>query len=133
MALIRGAAMTITIADLDGKYEVKSKNANGDPYTVDGDGTTEIRNGLTFRKDKNGLIWESAFTVLNDRQVKMESTVDPSHASNTVYLRDDKGNPTSAMLTFRTILEATHVDGRLTLSGVVEHGPEKTYLTLTKI
>jgi hypothetical protein len=125
--------MSLTLAELDGKYEVRSKSPDGKPYTVDGDGVTEIRNGLTFRKDKNGLIWESAFTILSDHEVRMESTVDPSHAANATYLQDEKGNLTSAMVNFRSVLAAKHENGRLTLSGIIEHGGEKTHLTLTKI
>lgn len=125
--------MTITIAELDGKYEITSKSAiDGKPYTVDGDGTTEIKNGLTYRKDKNGLIWESAFTLTPDGRVQMESTVDPSHAGG-VYLRDEKGNPTTGMLTFRTILDVSREEGRLVLSGLIAHGEEKTVLTMRKI
>jgi hypothetical protein len=124
----------LTLAELDGKYEVQSRGLDdGKPYTVDGDGTTEIRNGLTFRKDRNGLIWESAFSIKGPAQVQMESTVDPSHAPNSVYLRDENGNPTTGMLTFRTLLDATREDGRLVLSGIVAHGAEKTRLTLRKL
>lgn len=126
--------MPITLAELDGKYEVRSESlAGGHPQAASGDGTTEIKNGLTFRKDKGGLIWESAFTILGPDKVQMESTVDPSHAANKTYLRDEKGNPTTGMLTFRTVLDVTRAGGRLVLSGVVAHGDGKTRLTLTKI
>jgi hypothetical protein len=124
--------MTLTLAELDGKYEVTSRSPDGKPYSVDGDGVTEIRNGLTFRKDRNGLIWESAFSLTPDGKVAMESTVDPSHTQNPVYLRDEKGNPTTGMLTFRTILDVSREDGRIVLSGTIRHGEELTLLTLKK-
>jgi hypothetical protein len=126
--------MPITLAELDGNYEVRSSSLDdGKPHTVDGDGTTEIRNGLTYRKDKNGLIWESAFSIAGPKQVQMESTVDPSHAANPIYVRDASGNPTTGMLTFRTVLDVTREGGKLVLSGTIAHGTEKTRLILTKI
>jgi hypothetical protein len=127
--------MPLTLDELDGTYDVRSESLEaGAAHTVDGDGTTDIRNGLTYRKDKNGLIWESAFSLLDDgKKVQMESTVDPSHTTGTVYIRDAAGNPTTGMLTFRTILDVSREGGRLSLSGIIEHGIEKTRLTLTKI
>jgi len=124
--------MALTLDELDGQYEVTSEAVTG-PHVPNGDGVTEIQNGLTFRKDRNGMIWESAFTILGPAQVAMESTVDPSHAANAAYLRDVQGNPTTAMLTYRTVLDVTWPGGGLVLSGVIEHGPEKIRLTMKKI
>ncbi|MDD9900632.1 MAG: hypothetical protein OXT65_06605 [Alphaproteobacteria bacterium] len=122
----------MTYEDLDGEYDVMSESLTGKPHTVDGDGTTEIRNGLTYRKDKNGLIWESAFSVVGDNKVQMESTVDPSHTPEPTYLKDTSGNPTSGMQTFRTLLDASFVDSKLVMTGIIEHGEERTRLTMTK-
>ncbi|TAL30612.1 MAG: hypothetical protein EPN97_12415 [Alphaproteobacteria bacterium] len=125
--------MAITIEELDGKYEVFSQKIGGGTNVPDGDGTTEIRNGLTYRKDKNGFIWESAFTIAGADQVQMESTIDPSHAGADKFIKDEKGNLTKGMLTYRAILNATRDNGKLVLKGDINHGGEITRLTLKKI
>jgi hypothetical protein len=125
--------VTITIDELDGKYEVFSEKVGGGSNVPDGDGTTEIRNGLTYRKDKNGFIWESSFTIAGKDKVQMESTIDPSHAGADKFIRDEKGNLTKGMLTYRAILDASRDNGRLVLKGDINHGGEITRLTLKKI
>lgn len=122
--------MSITLEELDGKYEIHSERVSGGTTLPDGDGVTEIKNGLTFRKDKNGFIWESSFTLKGDK-VQMESTIDPSHADK--YLKDEKGNLTKAMLTYRALLEPSRENGRLVLKGDVSHAGEVTRLTMTKV
>ena len=119
--------------DLDGKYEVYSERV-GDGYNVpNGDGTTEIRNGLTYRKDKNGFIWESSFTIAGNDKVQMESTIDPSHAGADKFIKDEKGNLTKGMLTYRAILDASVDGGRLILKGEINHGGEVTRVIMKKI
>lgn len=125
--------MGLNMSDIDGKYEVKSETSSGGPYVVNGDGITEIRNGLTYRKDAKGFIWESSFSVINDHQVQMESTVDPSHAGDNAFIHDAKGNLTKGMMTYKTILDAKEENGKLVLSGVIEHGAEKTRILMTKL
>lgn len=125
--------MTITLEELDGKYEVYSERV-GDGHNIpNGDGTTEIRNGLTYRKDKNGFIWESAFTLAGSDMVQMESTIDPSHAGADKFIRDEKGNLTKGMLTYRAMLQASRDNGRLILKGDINHGGEVTRLIMKKI
>lgn len=123
--------MSITLEELDGKYEIHSERLNGSTSVPDGDGMTEIRDGLTFRKDKNGFIWESSFTLAGPDKVQMESTIDPSHADQ--YLKDEKGNLTKAMLTYRATLDVSREGGRLVLRGDVNHAGETTRLTMTKV
>jgi hypothetical protein len=123
----------ITLDELDGKYEVTSRKVESDSTVPDGDGVTEIRNGLTFRKDKNGFIWESAFTIAGPDKVQMESTIDPSHSAGGQFITDEKGNPTKAMTTYRALLDATREDGRLVLRGEIKHAGETTVLTLKKM
>lgn len=125
--------MQLTLDTLDGKYMVKSHAPGDDGIIVNGDGETVIQNGLTFRKDAKGFIWESSFTILNDHQVQMESTVDPSHGDSAAFVVDDKGNLTKSMVTYRTVLEATTENGALTLRGDINHSGGTTTLTLTKI
>lgn len=125
--------MGLTVEELDGKYDVTSETSDGGPFILNGDGITEIRNGLTYRKDKNGYIWESAFSIEGDK-VRMESTIDPSHAEGeNKFIKDEKGNPTSSMMTYHAILDATRVDGRLVLKGEIKHGNISTRLTMTKV
>jgi hypothetical protein len=123
----------ITLEELDGKYQVVSQKVDGINNIPDGDGITEVKNGLTYRKDKNGFIWESAFTVTGPDMVEMESTIDPSHAESGTFITDEKGNPTKAMTTYRAALKASRENGRLVLKGEIKHAGETTFLTLTKL
>ena len=119
--------------DLDGRYEVSSETSDGGPYILNGDGTTEVKNGLTYRKDKNGFIWESSFSIVGPGKVQMESTIDPSHAQgNDKFIKDEKGNPTKSMMTYRSVLEASRENGKLVLRGEIKHGGITTRLTMTK-
>jgi hypothetical protein len=117
--------MPISFENLDGEYEVTSETSDGG---VNGDGVTIIKNGLTYRKDKKGHIWESSFSVIGPDKIAMESTVDPSHAD--VFLLDDKGNPTKSIVNFKTILDAKLVGDKIVMSGTIRHGKETTKLTM---
>jgi hypothetical protein len=99
--------MAISLEDLDGEYDVTSETSYGGPFHVNGDGVTVIKNGLTYRKDKSGCIWESAFSIVGENQVQIESTVDPSHAETPMYIVDAQGNPTSGIVTYRSVLTAS--------------------------
>lgn len=125
--------MPITLEELDGQYEVLSQKLGSGNNVPDGDGTTEIKNGLTYRKDKNGFIWESSFTIVGANAVQMESTIDPSHAGSDKFIHDEKGNLTKAMTTYRAVLDATRENGKLILKGEIKHGTETTVLTLRKV
>lgn len=125
--------MGITMEELDGTYEVSSETSDGGPYILNGDGNTEVRNGLTYRKDKNGFIWESAFSIEGDK-VRMESTIDPSHADgHENFIKDEKGNPTRSMMTYHAILDVLRDEDRLVLKGEIKHGNITTRLTMTKV
>jgi hypothetical protein len=125
--------MGLTLNDIDGKYLVKSETGSGGTFTVNEDDVTEIRDGLTYRKDKKGLIWESSFSLVEDNQVRLESTVDPSHADNAIYLADEKGNPTNSMMSYNTLLDVKTVDGKIVMSGTIRNGNETIRLTLQKL
>ncbi len=119
--------------DIDGFYKVHSQRDEEGAFAPKGDGVTEIRNGLTFRKDTNGCIWESTFEVLNDHEVKLETTVDPSHAAADYYILDEKGNQTKGIVTYKSMLKLERKGGRTVMSGSVKHGQTTTHLTLTSI
>ena len=125
--------MSITLDDLDGEYEVRSETSYGGPFWLKGDGVTIVKNGLTYRKDNGGCIWESAFSVIGDNRVQIESTVDPSHAGPETFILDEKGNPTKGIVTYRSVLESRIENGRLVLTGTIKHGNETTRLTMTKV
>src|ERR1700756_4423982 len=117
--------MPVSFENLDGEYDVISETSDGG---VNGDGHTTIKNGLTYRKDKKGHIWESSFSVIGPDKVAMESTVDPSHID--AFILDEKGNPTKSIVNFKTILEAKFIDGKIIMSGVIKHGKETTKITM---
>ncbi len=126
--------MSLTLDELDGLYDIHTETDDGGPHIVNGDGRTEIKNGFTFRKDKNGFIWESEFTISADGGVWMKSTIDPSHSSdNEKFIKDENGNPTKGMMTYKTYLSVRRSDGRLVLQGNIHHGPVATKLVMTKV
>ncbi|MBI3440863.1 MAG: hypothetical protein HY052_03505 [Proteobacteria bacterium] len=125
--------MAITLDALDGQYEVRSEANHGGPFLLKGDGITVVKNGLTYRKDQKGCIWESAFSVIGNNKVQIESTVDPSHAGDDVYISDENGNPTKCIVTYRSVLNAQSVNGKVVLSGEIKHGAEITHLTMTQL
>lgn len=131
--------MRLSMNDLDGKYRVESQTTSGgffvigsqDDFVPNGDGTTEIQNGQTFRKDQNGFIWESAFTLLEDGNVQMETTLDPSHADQ--FVVDAKGNLTKGMTNYKTILKPSVKNGAIVLQGDIKHAGETTRIVMTKL
>lgn len=125
--------MPLTLDDLDGQYDVHSETSYGGPFHLKGDGTTVIKNGLTYRKDKAGCIWESAFHIMDDGRVRIESTVDPSNAAPEVKIADNEGNPTRDIVVYKSFLDVETVNGKLVLRGLIKHGQETTRLTMTKI
>ncbi len=124
--------MQLTLDILDGTYSVQSHAVNGPALIPNGDGRTTIHNGMNFHKDTNGFIWESQFTILNDHQVEVVTTVDPSHGSSDAFVIDANGNPTKGMVTYKAVLEAAHENGALVLRGDIHHSDSVTTVTLTK-
>lgn len=124
--------MPITIEELDGTYEIFTETSDGGPYILNGDGKTEVRNGLTYRKDKNGFIWESAFSISGDK-VQMESTIDPSHARGPdSFVKDEKGNPTKGMITYRSVMEVKRDGKYIELCGEIHHAGSVTRIIMKK-
>lgn len=123
----------ITPEELDGRYEIRSETSDGGPYQLNADGLTDIKQGRTYRKDKNGLIWESAFKIIARDKIAMESTCDPSLADEEVYIKDDKNNLTRSKVTYRGELIVRRIGNKLLLQGEIRSGIVTTRLTLTKI
>lgn len=125
--------MAIKLEDLDGKYEIRSETSDGGPYLINGDGVTEVKNGRTYRKDKNGYIWESLFKIIAKDKVSLESTLDPSLADEDLYIKDNKNNLTREKVTYKGDLIVRTEFGRLVLRGEIRHGIVTTRITMTKV
>ena len=125
--------MPIKPEDLEGKYEIRSETSDGGPYLINGDGITEIKDGRTYRKDKNGYIWESLFKIIGKDKIGLESTCDPSLADEDLYIKDNKNNLTRDKVTYKGDLIARTEFGRLVLRGEIRHGVVTTRITMTKI
>jgi hypothetical protein len=124
----------ISLEELDGRYEIRSETSDGGPYRINADGMTEVKSGRTSpRKDQNGLVWESSFSVAGRKRIAMESTCDPSQADEEVYIKDGKNNLTRNKVTYRGELEVRRIGDRLVLQGEIRHGIVTTRLTMTKI
>ena len=125
--------MQLTLDILDGTYRVDSHAVDGQALIPYSDDKTVIHNGMTFHKDASGFIWESQFTIINDHQVEMLTTVDPSHGGSDAFVIDANGNPTKGMVTYKTLLDARDENGTLVLRGDIHHSGSVTAVTLTKI
>lgn len=132
--------MNLTLDMLDGRYHVHVETSGESlppsfrPYLdlLDGDTDAVIANGMTYRKDDKGFIWESQFTIIDDSHVEMVTVVDPSHAAADIFLIDDKGNPTKGMITYKALLKAGDNNGVLVLEGRISHGATSADVRLTK-
>jgi hypothetical protein len=125
--------MAITLQDLDGKYEIRSETSDGGPYLINGDGVTEVKDGRTYRKDKNGYIWESVFKVIGKDKVQLSSTLDPSLSDEDNYIKDNKNNLTRDKVTYTGDLIVRTEFGKLVLRGEIKHGIVTTRITMTKV
>ena len=123
----------MSLENLDGEYKIESKSSYKGPFQLNSDGVTEIRNGLTHRKDKKGCTWESYFRAISDNEVEIESTVDPSTAPEDVMLYDTNGKATRDTITYKSILKAKIVDDKIVISGTIQNGNETTEITMTQI
>lgn len=125
--------MPIQLEDLDGKYDIRSETSDGGPYLINGDGVTEVKDGRTYRKDKNGYIWESRFQIIGKDKVLLESTLDPSLADEDLYIKDNRNNLTREKVTYKGELIVRTEFGRLVLRGEIRHGIVTTRITMTKV
>lgn len=123
----------ITAADLEGEYEITSETSDGGPYKINGDGRTEIKQGRTYRKDKNGYVWESRFSILGPGKVQIESTLDPGFSDEDNFIKDSKNNLTREPVTYKGELLAQNERGRLILSGEIKHGIVSTRIRMTRV
>jgi hypothetical protein len=123
----------ITAADLEGEYEITSETSDGGPYKINSDGRTEIKQGRTYRKDKNGYVWESIFTIIGPGRVELLSTLDPSFSDEDNFIKDNKNNLTREPVTYKGELLAQNERGRLVLTGEIRHGIVSTRIRMTRM
>ncbi|MCM2343260.1 MAG: hypothetical protein NDJ24_01720 [Alphaproteobacteria bacterium] len=119
--------------DLDGVYQVSSASNYDGPLVKRSDGTTEIRNGQTSRRDGNNVLWSSTFTVLNETEVLMLSVADPANARIDFLLTAPNGTPTREPVTYRSVLRLARQGDKMQMSGQIEYGDEIVILTLRKV
>lgn len=119
--------------ELDGKYQVSTTTSYDGPLKGKSDGLTEIRDGQTTRFDENGVMWNSRFTIINDKEVEMVSVADPTEAKGDFALTRPDGTPTREPVTYQSVLKLARKDDRIQLSGQIEYGNEIIFLTMRKI
>lgn len=119
--------------ELDGKYIITTTTNYDGPFQKKSDGETRIVNGQTHRRDDANCIWTSTFTIINDQEVEMISTVDPSEADDDFALTRENGMPTDDAITYKTKLKLIRKDDKIQMSGKINYGDEITFLTLRKI
>jgi hypothetical protein len=125
--------MTLTIDELNGKYRVTTVTDYQGPVPMKSDGVTEIKNGQTHRTDAAGVQWSTQFTVVNDEEVKMVATADPSGAAKDFLLTKEDGTLTHDPVVYTTPLKVMRKGGKICLSGNIIHGKISTLLTMMKI
>jgi hypothetical protein len=119
--------------ELDGKYQVSSTTSYKGPLEKKSDGTTEIKDGKTERRDAANVLWTSTFNILNENEVEMVSIADPSEADSDFSLTRPDGSPTRQPVTYRAVLKLARKGDKIQMSGQVEYDNDITLLTMRKI
>lgn len=119
--------------ELDGIYQVSSASNYDGPLVKRSDGTTEIRDGQTSRRDGNNVLWTSTFKVLNETEVEMVSVADPREARDDFALLRPNGTPSREVTTYTSVLRLARKGDKIQLSGQIEYGNEIIILTMRKI
>lgn len=119
--------------ELDGVYQVSSASNYDGPLVKRSDGTTEIRNGQTSRRDGNNVLWTSTFKILNETEVEMVSVADPREARGDFALLRPNGTPSRDITTYTSVLRLARKGDKIQLSGQIEYGNEIVILTMRKV
>lgn len=123
----------MTSTDLDGKYQVTTTTNYQGPLEKRSDGTTEIVNGQTNRRDAANCLWTSTFTVLNENEVEMVSVADPREAARDFALMRPDGSPTREPVEYRTRLKYARKGDRIQISGTITYGNEVVFITMRRL
>jgi hypothetical protein len=119
--------------DLDGQYQITSTTSYQGPLEMKSDGTTEIRNGTTSRRDKANCLWTSTFRVISETEVEMTSLADPTDADSDFSLLRPDGSPSRQPTTYTTMLKLMRKGDKVQLSGQIEYGGNITFITMRRI
>ena len=119
--------------ELDGTYQVSSTTSYQGPLEKKSDGTTEIVNGQTERRDAANCLWTSSFNVISDNEVEMVSIADPSEADGDFSLTRPDGSPTREPVTYKAILKLARKGEKIQMSGQIEYDDNVTFLTMRKV
>lgn len=125
--------MTLDIKDLDGKYRVTTIADYHGAIPLKSDGVTEVKGGKTSRVDAAGVLWTTQMTVLNENEIRFESTADPANAAADFLLTRENGSLTHDPVTYVSTLKVSRKDSKIRLSGNIQHGKVITVITMTKI
>jgi len=118
---------------IDGTYQVSSTSNYDGPLERKSDGMTQIVNGQTSRVDKNGIVWTSTFTVVNENEVEMISVADPAKARGGYGLRRPDGSPTLEPVTYKSVLKLARKGDKVQMSGQIHYGNDIVFLTMRRI
>ena len=119
--------------ELDGVYQVSSASNYDGPLVKRSDGTTEIRDGQTSRRDGNNVLWTSTFKIMNETEVEMVSVADPREARDDFALLRPNGTPSRDVTTYTSLLRLARKGEKIQLSGQIEYGNEIIILTMRKV
>jgi len=119
--------------ELDGTYQVTTTSNYKGPLEKKSDGITEIKDGKTERYDDANCKWTSIFTIVNEEEVEMVSTADPSEADIDFLLTAPDGSPTRDPVTYKTTLKLARKGDKIQMSGQIEYGNDITFLTMRKV
>lgn len=127
-----GETMPLTQKDLDGLYRISTVTDYSGPLPMQSDGETEIIDGQTNRVDKKGCQWNTRLTLLNEGEVRFESTADPIDADEDFLLVGQNGLPTRDPVEYEAVLKVSQMGNRIRLSGQIAHGEVITVITMIK-
>ena len=118
--------------DLDGQYQITSTSSYQGPLEMRSDGVTEIKGGMTSRRDQANCLWTSTFRVISETEVEMVSVADPTDADADFSLLRPDGSPSRQPVTYTTILKLMRKGDRVQLSGQIEYGGNVTFITMRR-
>lgn len=118
--------------DLDGQYQITSTSSYQGPLEMRSDGVTEIKNGMTSRRDQANCLWTSTFRVISETEVEMVSVADPTDADADFSLLRPDGSPSRQPVTYTTTLKLMRKGDRVQLSGQIAYGGNVTFITMRR-
>jgi hypothetical protein len=118
---------------LDGKYRITTTTTGPSDLEKRSDGETEIKNSQTFRNDNANCTWTSTFTIIDDTKVKMVSVANAENAAVDFLLTTPDGKRSRGPVTYETELKLARKGDQIQMSGQIEYGFDRVFLTMRKI